>query len=242
MLPNGNIVVIDSSYVPAGSAVLANVGAVHLYDGASLALISTLTGSQSEDRVGSGGFTVLANGNFVVSSPHWSNRFGAVTLINAVSGLAGFVGPNNSRVGSTFDDHIGARIGRDGVTLESTVVALPDGAFVFTSQAWDRGALVNAGAVSWSDGVNTLSNTISPTTDFVGARARDRVGFGGIVLLANGHYVVASPEFDDGLAVDAGAITWADGRAPLTGSIDVSNSLIGSHANDRVGAVNIRYF
>src|SRR5262245_54319835 len=54
ILPNGNIVVTDPSYsVPGASAV----GAVYLYDGATGALITTLTGSSFYDQVGSGGVT-----------------------------------------------------------------------------------------------------------------------------------------------------------------------------------------
>ena len=79
VLPNGNIVVVDTGYDLSGPTV-SNVGAVHLYDGTTLALISTLTGGTASDIVGSGGITVLTNGNYVVSSSSWgSTDFGAVT-------------------------------------------------------------------------------------------------------------------------------------------------------------------
>ena len=68
-LPNGNIVVTDPSYDAPGP--VANVGAVYLYDGASGALISTLTGSTTDDEVGNGGVTVLSNGDYVVTSTFW---------------------------------------------------------------------------------------------------------------------------------------------------------------------------
>jgi len=59
-LPNGNIVVTDPRYDAPGP--VANVGAVYLYDGASGALISTMTGTTADDEVGNGGGTVLSNG------------------------------------------------------------------------------------------------------------------------------------------------------------------------------------
>ena len=68
VLPNGNIVVTAPSYsIPSGAS---NVGAVYLYDGATLGLISTLTGSTANDQVGNGGITVLTNGNFVAALRH----------------------------------------------------------------------------------------------------------------------------------------------------------------------------
>jgi trimeric autotransporter adhesin len=65
MLPNGNIVAVDSS-------ALFGKGAVYLYTPAG-ALLSTLTGSSTADQVGNISTTVLANGNFVVSSYNWAN-------------------------------------------------------------------------------------------------------------------------------------------------------------------------
>jgi hypothetical protein len=66
-LPNGNIVIADPLYDAPGP--VQNVGAVYLYDGATLALISTLTGSTADDNVGDFDITVLSNGNFAVISP-----------------------------------------------------------------------------------------------------------------------------------------------------------------------------
>src|SRR5512141_2561796 len=50
-LPNGNLVVVDSSYS-------SGIGAVYLYDGSTGAMISSLTGSVSGDQAGSGGIWV----------------------------------------------------------------------------------------------------------------------------------------------------------------------------------------
>jgi hypothetical protein len=68
-LPSGNIVVTDP-YYDAGET--QDVGAIYLYDGATGALISMLTGSTAGDRVGYGGGppwgpVALPNGNYVVT-------------------------------------------------------------------------------------------------------------------------------------------------------------------------------
>ena len=86
-----------------------------------------LTGSSAGDSVGSGGVTVLKNGNFVVSSYAWSNgatsRVGAVTWVNGATGLAGVVSTSNSLYGTTAND----RVGSSGVT------ALSNGNYVVSS-------------------------------------------------------------------------------------------------------------
>ena len=91
-LPNGNIVVLDPGYN-------GDAGAVYLYNGATAALISALTGGSANDRVGRDGITVLANGNFVVPSPFWGGMTGAATWCSAVVGCNGNVSGANSLVG-----------------------------------------------------------------------------------------------------------------------------------------------
>src|SRR5688500_1929265 len=100
VLPNGNIVVVDTRFDAPGPIV--DPGAVYLYDGATLALISSTTGSTAHDRVGSGGIWFLANGNFLVSSPLWANAssatadVGAVTFLTPYTGLHGAVSASHS--------------------------------------------------------------------------------------------------------------------------------------------------
>ena len=108
VLPNGNIVVTDPNFSEAGKT---NIGAVYLFDGASLSVISILKGSTNNDQVGGGGIVVLKNGNFVVASGIWDNGSiidaGAITLCNATTGCDGFVSPVNSLVGSSAGDFAG---------------------------------------------------------------------------------------------------------------------------------------
>ena len=70
VLPTGNIVVTDPYY---NGGIGVDAGAAYLYNGATGALISMLTGLKAGDQVGLGGVTVLSNGNYVVSSPWWNN-------------------------------------------------------------------------------------------------------------------------------------------------------------------------
>jgi hypothetical protein len=138
VLPNGNIVVTDPDF-DAGSTV--DVGAVYLYDGATGTLISTLTGSTTDDQVGSYGVTVLSNGNYVVRSPYWDDGgaadVGAVTWGNGATGISGVVSSSNSLVGSTADDQVG-----------SLVTALSNGNYVVSSPYWDSSGVANVGAVT----------------------------------------------------------------------------------------------
>src|SRR3712207_1811605 len=50
VLSNGNFVVADPGYDLTSPTAVANVGAIHLYDGATRALISTITGSGTNFR------------------------------------------------------------------------------------------------------------------------------------------------------------------------------------------------
>lgn len=68
-LANGNVVIT----APGDDAGASNAGAVYLYDGKTGGPISTLTGSNVNDGVGSGGVVELPNGNFVVLSPNWGD-------------------------------------------------------------------------------------------------------------------------------------------------------------------------
>jgi len=70
-------------------------GAVYLYNRTTRALISTLTGSTANDRVGWDGVTALTDGSYVVISSAWHNGAifgaGAITLCERGSGTT--VGP-----------------------------------------------------------------------------------------------------------------------------------------------------
>ena len=244
-LPSGNIVVTDPSYsIPNGAK---NVGAVYLYNGATGELISKLTGSRENDRIGYpdllsafGGFTagifVLSNGNFLVRTPFWNNGRGAVTFVNGKTGLSGVVSASNSLVGAApgaggDGDHVGR--GYTGVT------ELSNGNYVVTSVDWDDGAIKDVGAVTLCDGEKGTSGVVSKSNSLVGSAKEDRVGLGGITVLSNGNYVVKSYEWrnpGDSTNYDGrGAATFVNGVTGLTGAVSASNSLVGSVGGDSVG-------
>lgn len=226
-LSTGNIVVTDPSYNNWS-------GAVYLFSGESGELISTLTGD-SYEQIGSGGVTALPNGNFLVSSPKWSNgalgwEVGAVTFGNGVTGVSGVISTDNSLVGSSPSDGNGG----------CRIVVLENGNYVVTNPFWDNGSTANVGAVTFGDATNGVTGEISSVNSLVGAHANDRVGYHygndtGIKLLANGNYLVGSPFWDNGSIEDAGALTWGNGTNGTTGVVSGANSLIGSSADDLVG-------
>jgi hypothetical protein len=282
LLENGNFVVTD----PNGP--VSGIGAVYLYSSTGQ-LISTLTGSAFNDRVGIDGIVALPNGHFVVKSPQWDNggatNAGAVTWVNGFTGLNGIVTAANSLVGSTSNDVVGAAPGvtvlasgdfvvaasswSNGATVDAGavlwvdgdtgragaltpsdalvgttagdhvgegVVALRNGRYVVLSPAWDNGSAVNAGAVTLADGDGTTRGIVSPLNSLVGSLFADGVGDGGVTELANGHYVVGSPGWNNGVATAAGAVTWMDGTTGLVGPVSASNSLVGAKSGDAVGA------
>jgi hypothetical protein len=223
-LPNGNIIVTDP-YYDLGSTV--DVGAVYLYAGGSGALISTLTGSMADDRVGYDGVVVLSNGSYVVRSLSWDNGgatdTGAVTWCSGTIGCTGTVSAANSLVGSTASDQVGYY-----------VTALNNGNYVVGSPNW--GGATKVGAVTWGSGTNGITGTISSANSLMGSIDGDRVGSGGIVALSNGNYVVRTTGWDNSGATNAGAVTWGNGTTGITGTVSSTNSLVGSAASDNVGS------
>ena len=224
VLPNGNIVVTDPYY---NGGIGVKAGAVYLYNGATGALISMLTGTRAGNSVGSGGVKVLSNGNYLVSSDEWNNGAiadaGAATWGDATSGVTGTVTVTNSLVGSTAGDQIGI------------VTTLNTGNYLVRSRRWDNGSIVDAGAVTWGNGTSGITGTVMVTNSLVGSQAGDQVGFDGVTALGNGNYVVCSASWDNGGIADAGAVTWGDGTSGVTGTVTVTNSLVGSQAGDQVG-------
>jgi len=226
-LPNGNIVVTDPNFNLAG---VANVGAVYLYNGATGALISRLTGSTTSDAVGENGITLLPNGNYVVRSQSWNNRVGAVTFCNGTTGCTGAVSSANSLTGSTALDRVG----------EQRITILANGNYVVSSPNWSNGGINAAGAATFCSGTTGCTGVITSANSLVGSSADDKVsGIPGVIpegitALTNGNYVVNSPFWNNGAITDVGAATFCNGTAGCTGAVSAANSLIGSQINDQV--------
>jgi hypothetical protein len=100
-LPNGNIAVIDHGY---DNVALTDAGAIYLYDGPSGALLSTTTGSQPSDMIGSGGAIILTDGDFLVRSPNWDKSAvpdaSALTRCSGTAGCPSTITSANSLTGS----------------------------------------------------------------------------------------------------------------------------------------------
>jgi hypothetical protein len=227
----GNYIVISPTW---HNGAIADAGAVTWGDGAVgrvgvVSSANSLVGAASGDQVGSGGHTVLSNGNYVVRSQKWDNGAiidaGAATWGNGASGRVGVVSSTNSLVGASVDDQIG-----------TFVIDLSNGNYVVCSPYWDNGALGNAGAATWGNGVSGSSGTISTTNSLVGGSQGDQVGLNGATALTNGNYVVNSYRWDNGAISDAGASTWGDGASGQVGVVSVANSLVGSSPDDQVGS------
>jgi hypothetical protein len=227
VLPNGNFVVTDPYY---DEGAITNVGAVYLYNGNTLAVISVLKGSKTGDNVGSSGIKVLSNGNYVVVSSSWDGpsaaNVGAVTYCNAVTGLSGVVSSTNSLVGTKADDG-------SGISVDT----LSNGNYVVRNYTWDNGAITNAGAVTWCNGITGRTGSISTANSLVGSKNSDRVGNGSIYELSNGNYLVRSIYWGSSTAFFVGAVTWCNGATGRIGTVSSSNSLVGTHLNDQVGRI-----
>jgi hypothetical protein len=229
VLPNGNIVIADPCWNDS-------VGAVRLYDGATRAVISTLTGSAVGDSIGTS-IAVLANGNFVVSSWNWRNGSiegaGAVTWGDKTVGVNGVVSAANSMVGTAVSSYVGS----------DPIVPLTNGNYVVPVRAWDSPTVSNVGAARWASGSGASSGPFSSANSLIGSRPDDLVGIparyvSSVVALANGNYVVSSSRWDNGSVVDAGAVTWGNGATGISGVVSAANSLVGTRANDRVGFID----
>ncbi len=229
ILPNGNILVTDPLYDAPG--LVSNVGAVHLFNGTTLALIGSLTGSDPDDRVSDPGVVVLPNGNYVVRSTRWGTTdVGAVTFCNGTTGCNGTVSAANSLVGGSLLDNIGIT----GVTV------LSDGDYVVRSSNWDKPspATANVGVVTFCSGTTGCTGLVTETNSLIGGSTTDQVGSGGIVVLPNGNYAVRSPNWDNPapLVSNVGAVTFCNSTTGCTGSVSDSNSLIGSATNDQISS------
>lgn len=244
VLPNGNIVVVDTYYDLSGPTV-SDVGAVYLYNGATLQLISQLTGSSMDDRIGFGGITVLPNGNFVVCTPTWTNplgptaRVGAVTWCSAVTGCNGRVSVANSLIGDKAYDSVGTPF--DSLA-SSWLVTLANSNYVVVSRTWQDPLYPGqpVGAITWGNGTGGTVGVVSPSNSLVG-NIYSPLGPYPIVTLPSGNYVVRTPHWADlesgtgGL----GAVTWGNGKGGTVGYINANNSLVGSSFGDNIGNTSV---
>ena len=108
---------------------------------------------------------------------------------------------------------------------------------------WNNGPALEAGAATWADGTTGITGAVTPANSLVGDASGDHVSTGGVYALANGNYVVGSPDWDNPsptVVANVGAATWANGTSGIVGSVTPGNSLVGTTADDRVSRELIR--
>lgn len=239
---SGRIRLLDGGYYAIASpnwdhGSTADVGAVTVASGATgvvgaLSPAGSLIGGTANDTVGSGGVQALLAGRFLVRSPNWDlggvTNAGAVTFGVAGAAATGVVSPANSLVGSSAADQVGSR----------AATMLADGDYVVPSPNWDRDGVVNAGAVTFGSGATGIVGAVTTANSLVGESANDTVGGGGVTALAQGNYVVCSPNWDAGATADVGAATFGLGSTGVAGPVSAQNSLVGSRSGDRVGSAS----
>jgi hypothetical protein len=166
---------------------------------------------------------VLPNGNVVVTDPKYD--YGGTSNVGGVFLYDGDdLSLLNTLRGSAANDF-----------SDVSVVVLENGNYVVVNESWNG----DAGAVTWCDDEIGCggggSVAVSSSNSLVGNTINDDlVGSGGVHALANGHYVVLSPAWDD----NKGAATWCDGTSGRTGSVSSANSRVGSTSGewgDKIG-------
>ncbi len=226
-LRNGNYVVASSYFnggigaATWGSGTLGVVGEV--------SVDNSLLGSPDNQNT----VVALSNGNYVVVNSGWGDDVvqsaGAVTWGNGSIGTTGVVSSANSLVGTVFVDSVGS----GGVT------ALSNGNYVVRSPRWRDELGVSVGSVTWSNGDTGSVGAVSSVNSLVGSTGTDFIGSGGVTALRNGNYVVVSPEWNNGVLNNAGAVTWGNGSSGTVGVVASTNSLIGSTDLDLVGSQGV---
>ena len=229
-LTNSNFIVNSGSW---DNGSTANAGAVTWVNGTTgltgtVSVSNSLVGTHANDGVGSGGSTMVGNGNYVVASPNWDNssvaNVGATTWGRADGSTVGAVSAANSLIGVQANDRVGTYLTR-----------LSNGNYLVRSTNWSMGGKAGAGAVTWGAGVTGITGVVSTSNSLVGFTAADAVG-SGVATLTNGSYVLVTPNWKNGAAINAGAVTWGSGITATGGVISITNSLVGVRAWDMVGS------
>jgi hypothetical protein len=78
---------------------------------------------------------------------------------------------------------------------------------------------------------------VSAANSLIGTTAGDEVGYGGLIALTNGNYVVVSSQWNNGTSGShVGAATWGNGVTGIIGAVAANNSLIGTTPGDQIGS------
>ena len=72
---------------------------------------------------------------------------------------------------------------------------------------------------------------VAAANSLIGNVADDQVSLRGFIELTDGFYLMFSPNWDNGVLANAGAVTLLRGDAPVSAIINLGNSIIGTVAN-----------
>ena len=228
---NGNYLVLAPEW---NNGPATDAGAVVFGNGntgitGAISASNALVGANASDRIGFGPIVQLANGNWLTLNPDFDAGAlvdaGAVALGSVVTGRFGVVSAANALIGTTAGDRVGS----------AEIGILANGNYVVPVPDWDNGAVVDAGAVVFGSGTSGVAGPVTADKALFGSSANDRVGNRGITPLPGGAYLVASPNWRNGSATNAGAVTFGNGSTGIIGAVSASNSLVGAQANDRIG-------
>jgi len=129
--------------------------------------------------------------------------------------------------GSTASDAVG----------NTAVTALSNGNYVVGSIEWDNGAATDAGAATFGSGSSGISGIVSTSNSLVGSTVSNFVGDSGVTALSNGNYVVGSSGWDNGLAINAGAVTLGLANGSVFGTITTQHNVIDAVAGSGASQV-----
>lgn len=186
---------------------------------------NSLVGDLPNDRLGSAIVTDLDNGHYVLNFVDWHDGYGAVTWCDGTTGRTGYIDATNSLIGSINGPYY------DDNPPTSVATLIGNSNYVVVSQRWNE----LRGAITWCDGSTGRAGSIDGTNSIVGI-SREDFSAATVTPLANGHFLIATPYWDNGLIKDAGAVSWVNGTTGRVGALDSYNSLVGDHNNDRLGA------
>ena len=159
----------------------------------------------------------LANGNYVATGviqlPGENSPRSGLVWANGKTGLSGHFSQTSPMAGAD----------NSSMDAEGYFSALPNGHFVVQDGRYIR----------WLDGTKPVTARSDESNSLYGATVNDE-RYRQVVVLGNGNYVVASPDWD-GIVPDVGAVTWVDGSKPFAGAISAANSLVGSRTGNHVG-------
>jgi hypothetical protein len=231
VLTNGNYVVASIVWDrEVSGTILINSGALTWQNAASPTFgpVSEANSLVTDNSPGSASglvidVTALANGNYVVAMPGWSNvsqpaiGAGAVVWGSGTVPLIGVVSAANALIGTTAGDQVG-----------SVITALADGNYVVGAPRHNG----SRGAVRWVNGSAPVTGLMTQGNSLVGSIANDQVGGAGILGLPNGAYLVASRDWDRNGVTNVGAVTYGPAGIGVTGPVSPTNSLVGTRTAD----------